>query len=92
MQNLINQIRTDIPFDIPESILCSGICHGCSKKLLDFLDSELEYWQDQLDQGETPRLGDVQQLATRSKKIYQALSRSGLLDNQDWRKEHSLKS
>jgi hypothetical protein len=42
----------------------------------------LEYWEYQLDNGETPSLGDVQRLAKRSTKIYQALDRSGLLNKQ----------
>ena len=82
MRSLIGQARSNIPFDIPEAVLCSGICHGCSRKLLDFLDSELEYWECQLDNGETPSLGDVQRLAKRSRKIYEALDRSGLLKKQ----------
>jgi hypothetical protein len=82
MRSLIGQARSKIPFDIPDAVLCSGICRGCSRKLLDFLDSELGYWECQLDNGETPSLGDVQRLAKHSMKIYQALDRSGLLNKQ----------
>ena len=80
MRSLIEQARSVIPFDVPEAVLCSGGCYGCSKKLLDFLDSELGYWECQLDNGEIPSLGDVQRLTKSSRKIYEALDRSGLLD------------
>ncbi len=80
MQQLIDQVREAIPFDTPTSTLCSGICTGCSKKLLDFLDMELEEWQERLDGGDTPRLGDIQKLARRSQKIYRVLQKNGLVE------------
>ncbi len=33
MMQLIDQVRTAIPFDTSEAELCSGTCHGCPKKL-----------------------------------------------------------
>jgi hypothetical protein len=78
MQDLIQQVRDTVPFAISPEELCSGLCHGCSKKLLEFLDMELEDWEHRLEAGEQPRLGDVQRLAKRSRKIYAVLQRNGV--------------
>ncbi len=41
MRNLIGQIRTAIPFDLPEAQMCSDSCDGCSIKLLEFAEYRL---------------------------------------------------
>lgn len=79
MRHLIKQIREAIPFDLPEANLCSGKCNGCSQKLLDYLDSELEDWEYRLQDGETPDFGEIQRIAKTSKKIYKILDRNGLI-------------
>lgn len=79
MRQLIQQVRTAMPFDLPEANLCSGQCHGCSQKLLDYLDSELQYWEYRLNQGEAPDFGDISRMARTSKKIYRVMQRNGLL-------------
>ena len=79
MRELIHQIRRAIPFDTPVEDLCAFGCKGCSVKLLEFLEQELESWSYRLDQGETPSFGDINQLAKSSKKIYKVLQRNGLV-------------
>lgn len=79
MQSLINEVRFSIPFELPMSELCSGICHGCAKKLIDFLDMELGDWEQRLQQGEKPGLGDINKLARTSQKIYRALQKNQLV-------------
>lgn len=79
MQQLIDRARGAIPFGLTEAEMCSGICHGCSKKLLDFLDMELQSWEYRLGQGETPSFGDLQKLGKMSTKIYNALDKGGLI-------------
>ncbi|RRJ83974.1 hypothetical protein [Aestuariirhabdus litorea] len=79
MRALIDEIRRQIPFGLSEAEICSGTCRGCSKKLLDYLDRELEEWEIRLNQGEIPNLGDLRSLAQRSRKIHNALARSQLL-------------
>ena len=73
MRHLITEVRAAIPFDLPEEAICSGVCHGCAKKLMEFLDTELSDWEGRLAAGEAPRLGDVQKLARYSRKIHKAL-------------------
>ena len=79
MRMLIQQVRTAMPFDLPEANLCSGKCNGCSQKLLDYLDTELEGWQYRLDAGETPDFGDINKIAKTSKKIYRVMEKNGLV-------------
>ncbi len=80
LMQVINLARQSIPFGLTEAQMCSGVCHGCSKKLLDFLEMELDSWEARIIAGEVPNLGDVSSLARMSKKIYIALSKSGLVD------------
>lgn len=79
MRELIAQIRQEIPFDLPEARICEGICKGCSMKLLEYLEMEIETWQYRLDQADVPNFGDLKQLARSSKKIYKVLQVNGLV-------------
>ncbi len=80
MRRLIAQIRIVIPFDLPEATLCGGICRGCSKKLLDFLEGELQQWECRLQNREQPRLGDLNKLGRLSQKVYAVLKANGLVN------------
>lgn len=79
MKQLISQIRQTLPFGLPESQLCADECKGCSLKLLEFLDIELSEWEERLQQGEVPSLGDVHHVAKVSKKIHRVLDSNGIL-------------
>ena len=81
MQQMINDARAAIPFDLTEAELCSGICQKKKKKLLNFLEMELQSWEYRLNQGEIPTFGDLQRLAKTSRKIFTALSKSGLIES-----------
>lgn len=81
MLRLINQIRTEIPFDMPEATLCRGPCNGCSKKLMEFLDQELESQQQDIDMGEVPTLGQIHKLARLAKKVHKVLAKNGLINH-----------
>lgn len=79
MHELINEVRFTVPFELPMSELCSGICTGCSKKLIDFLDMELGEWEQRLKQGEKPGLGDINKLAKTSQKVFRVLQKNQLV-------------
>jgi len=79
MRDLISQIKATTPFDLPESQICSGVCLGCSKKLLDFLMLEVDDWTCRLDQGERPNFEDLHKLARNTKKIHRILKKNGLM-------------
>lgn len=79
MQRLIEEIRQSLPFDLPEAQLCNGPCTGCPKKLLEFMDTELEQWQSRLRQGDEPRLGDISKLARSARKVHRVFELNRLL-------------
>ena len=79
MYQLIEQIKSALPFDMPESQMCSGPCEGCSMKLLAYLDGELDEWQRRLEEGDKPSFSDLSRLASSSKKIHAVLKRNGQL-------------
>ncbi|MDI3325038.1 hypothetical protein QKW35_11670 [Pontibacterium granulatum] len=83
MRNLIAEVRDVMPFEMPVDQMCSGICNGCAKKLLDFLDIQLEEWEWRLDQGEVPALGDLDKLGKTCRKIYRVLEKNGLVGETD---------
>ncbi|WP_209262279.1 hypothetical protein [Thiorhodococcus minor] len=80
MRGLIAEIRARMPFASAEAQICSGDCNGCSRKLLDYLESELDAWELRLGEGETPGLDDLSRLIRISKKVYRVLARNGLVD------------
>ena len=74
MKMLIAQVLQAFPLDNPELAVCGSgkTCEGCPKKLLEIVDSEIRYWQSELDHGETPTFGDIEKFAQRKlgKKKY----------------------
>ncbi len=53
MFQLIGQIREALPFDSPAARVCEGPCDGCSMKLLEYMDQELENWEHRLKASRT---------------------------------------
>ncbi len=82
MDELIKEIRSSIPFDMTEAQMCEGSCHGCSKKLLEFLDQTLEGCLQDLTNGEVPTLGDVSRLGRLAGKVYKVLKVNSLVEAQ----------
>lgn len=81
MRQMIEQVRQSLPFDLPEARICDGPCKGCSLKLLDFLENELNDWEQRLDDGEKIGLAELSKLAKTSRKIEQALTKNGLMSS-----------
>lgn len=79
MMQLIIEVRSAIPFDKPEAELCVGSCHGCPKKLIEYLDTELTDWSERLGRSEDPLLGDVDRLGRAAKKIYKVLQKNKVI-------------
>lgn len=81
MQNLIDEVRATIPFGAGEAQLCadSESCNGCSLKLLEFLEMELQDWEQKLQEGVQPSFGDVHKMGKTCKKIYMVLRKNGLV-------------
>lgn len=81
MGRLISQIRSTVPFDTPIEELCNGPCTGCSKKLMDYLDMELEEKEALLATGHNPTLGEISRLKKTAIKIHGVLSKNGLVNS-----------
>ena len=79
MKNLIEAIRLGIPFDTPIAEMCNGPCTGCSKKLMDYLDMELEEKETLLSTGHNPTLGEINRLKKTAMKIHGVLAQNGLV-------------
>ncbi|WP_076409441.1 hypothetical protein [Shewanella sp. UCD-KL12] len=73
---LITKIRATIPFHLDEAQMCQGRCLGCSKKMLEMLDTELGYWESSQ---EKPGLVDLGELTTLSKRTHKILERNKLI-------------
>lgn len=80
MAELIAEVRATMPFGAPEAVICSDHCAGCSKKLLEFLDTRVDDWEHRLADGDTPTFGDLHGLARSSRKIHKVLKRNGLVE------------
>jgi uncharacterized metal-binding protein YceD (DUF177 family) len=80
MRQLIQRIRNEIPFGLPEEALCGDACQGCSSKLLIYLETELDEWESKLAAGTLPNFADLNRLADKGRKVAQVLHQNGLLD------------
>ncbi|WP_221799435.1 hypothetical protein [Oceanobacter mangrovi] len=79
MLSLATQVRSGLPFHIPPKDLCQHSCKGCPKKLMEFLDTELEDVERRLELGDDFSLGEISKLARTSQKIYRVMEKNGLL-------------
>lgn len=79
MRVLIEQIQTTLPFEKSELEICAGKCVGCPKKMLEYIGSELDHYQCQLNIGETPSLGELSDLARIAKKIHRNMLKNNLV-------------
>lgn len=79
MRMLIEQIHDALPFEKPEHEICAGKCVGCPKKMLEYIGSELDHYQCQLDNEETPTLGEISDLARIAKKVHRNMAKNSLV-------------
>lgn len=82
MKNLIDEVRLNMPFGADETQLCSDSCQGCSKKLLEFLETEISDWEQKLQDGIQPNFGDINRMGKTCKKVYVVLKKNGLIEDQ----------
>ena len=80
MQNLIKQIKSAILFDLGKKDTWPDSYRGCSVKLIDFLEIEIEDWEFKLANNETPNFKDLDKLAKTAKKIHRVLISNNLID------------
>ena len=80
MRQLIEQIRSTLPFDLSEEDRCGDSCKGCSNKLLIYLETELDEWEMKLAEGVVPGFADLSHLIKQGRKIARVLQHNGLMD------------
>jgi hypothetical protein len=80
MEQLIDTVRENFPFDEADANICTGQCNTCAMKLLEYLDTELDTWECKLKQGDTPSFGDINKMAKTSQKIHKVLAKNNLVD------------
>ncbi|MES9854576.1 MAG: hypothetical protein ABW170_22395 [Candidatus Thiodiazotropha sp. L084R] len=83
MRQLIEQIRTTLPFDLNSEDRCGDSCQGCSSKLLVYLETELDEWEMKLANGVVPGFSDLSRLISQGKKIAKVLKRNGLIAEEE---------
>ena len=61
------------------SALCGpdNSCIGCSKKLMELVDTDLSYWQYRIDRGIPPSFDELNRFGKMCKNIRRALMRNG---------------
>lgn len=80
MQQLLDSIRSNIPFGLKEADMCQGICRGCSKKMIEMLDTEVSQWQVDLDnETAVPTLSDLAFLEKLARRTLKVLKRNDLI-------------
>ncbi|WP_261324623.1 hypothetical protein [Microbulbifer agarilyticus] len=79
MRNIISEVRATLPFTMPAAELCAGPCQGCAKKLLEYLDQEIDEWEHRLDADEKPTLGEVTKFGKTCSRIHKAIAANGLI-------------
>ncbi|MCP4879270.1 MAG: hypothetical protein GY905_01905 [Gammaproteobacteria bacterium] len=79
MLQLIADIKQVLPFEAPEAQLCSGLCVGCPKKVMAFMEHEVSACEQALTNGQMPSLGEVQQLANTAQKVRKIMLKNQLM-------------
>lgn len=79
MHNIITAVRADFPFDAPEAQICGDTCVGCPRKLIELVESDVLYWEAQLQRNELPNMTEIRQFGKLCKNVRRSLVRNGLI-------------
>ena len=83
MRNLLKEVRAVLPLDVSPEEICTDECRGCSIKLIEYIEMEMDNWEYRLDDGVIPTFGDLDKLARSCTKIYRALLNNGLVKEEE---------
>lgn len=78
MQQIIDAVKAEFPLYQEDTFVCGpdNDCVGCPKKLMELVDSELCYWQNEIDNGISPTFKEINQFAKMCKNIRRSLVRN----------------
>lgn len=79
MQQIIDAVKQEFPLYQPDTFKCGpdNTCIGCPKKLMELVDTDLSYWQYQIDRGIPPTFDELYSFGKMCKNIRRALVRNG---------------
>lgn len=82
MQQIIDAVKAEFPLYQDGIFDCGpdNSCVGCPKKLMDMVDTELSYWQYQLNDGVVPSFAEIARFGKMCKNIRRALVRNKLIE------------
>ncbi|KYN79470.1 hypothetical protein ATY37_09590 [Vibrio cidicii] len=78
MQQIIDAVKDEFPLYNEDTFKCGtdNSCIGCPKKLMELVDSELSYWQHQLNRGISPTFDEIYSFEKMCKNVRRALVRN----------------
>lgn len=78
MQQIIDAVKDEFPIYQEDTFKCGpdNTCIGCPKKLMELVDTELSYWQHQLDRGIAPNFDEIARFGKMCKNIRRSLVRN----------------
>lgn len=79
MQQIIDAVQAEFPLYQEDTFKCGpdNTCIGCPKKLMELVDTELSYWQHQLNQGLPPTFDEIYRFGKLCKNVRRGLIRNG---------------
>lgn len=78
MQQIIDAVKLEFPLYQEDTFKCGpdNSCVGCPKKLMELVDSDLSYWQHQINHGEQPTFDDLYRFGKLCKNVRRSLVRN----------------
>ncbi|MEZ8760683.1 hypothetical protein AB6D89_19695 [Vibrio splendidus] len=82
MRSLIEEVKNELPLYESETFICGPKenCSGCSKKLLEMVDSELMYWEHSISIGQGPNFEELRRFGKLCSSVRRGLERNGLVE------------
>jgi hypothetical protein len=82
MLSLIEEVKNELPLYESETFICGpkGNCSGCSKKLLEMVDTELMYWEHSISMGQGPNFEELRRFGKLCSSVRRGLERNGLVE------------
>ena len=76
MQQIIDAVKQEFPLYQPDTFKCGpdNSCIGCPKKLMELVDTDLCYWQDQIQRGIAPSFDELNRFGKMCKNDFRILT------------------
>jgi len=78
MQNIIDAVKNEFPLYQEDTFKCGpdNTCTGCPKKLMELVDSDLTYWQHEINTGTSPTFDELASFGKMCRNIRRSLVRN----------------